>query len=100
MRGERESVAGGVRLHEVEVVLQTLGGQREDGGGEAAGEEVAALGGQLGDGQTVGVRGEALEAVVDPFLGQTRERLGAHGTSLIRHVAQSETCIAYVATAV
>ncbi len=68
MRGEGEAVPGGVRLHEVEVVLQAFGGEREHGGGEAVGEEVAALGGQLGDGQAVGVRGEALEAVVDAFL--------------------------------
>ena len=54
----------GVVSSEREVVLQALGGQGEHGGREAAGEEVAALGGQLADGQPVGVRRQALEAVV------------------------------------
>lgn len=61
VRGEGEAVADGVRLHQFEVVRQALGGQREDGGGESAGEEVAALGGQLADGQALGVRGRPLK---------------------------------------
>ncbi|CAM5377643.1 hypothetical protein SVIOM342S_06665 [Streptomyces violaceorubidus] len=91
MRREGEAVPGGVRLHELQVVLQALGGQREDGRGETAGEEVAALSGQLGDGQTVRVRREALEAVVDVLLGQLGESVAAgggagvegHGASLV-----------------
>lgn len=91
VRREGEAVPGGVRLHELQVVLQALGGQREDGGGETAGEEVAALSGQLGEGQAVGVRREALEAVVDTLLGQLGEGFAAacgavvegHGASLV-----------------
>ena len=48
-----------------------LGGEGEDGGGEAAGEEVAALGGQFADGAGRSASGrEALEAVVDAFVGE------------------------------
>ncbi|MFK4545162.1 hypothetical protein RKD29_004758 [Streptomyces tendae] len=91
MRREGEAVPHGVRLHELQVVLQALGGQREHGGGETAGEEVAALSGQLGDGQAVRVRREALEAVVDVLLGQPGESVAAgagtgvegHGASLV-----------------
>lgn len=84
MRGEGEPVAGRVGLHEGEVVFEALGGEGQHGGREAVGEEVAALGGQLADGEAVGVRREALEAVVDAFPGQSGERLeclGTHGTS-------------------
>ncbi|CAM5730581.1 hypothetical protein SMICM304S_07914 [Streptomyces microflavus] len=70
MRGEREAVALGVRLQQGEVVLDRLGGEGEDGGGEPAGEEVAALGGQGGDGQALRVGRERLEAVVDTLLGE------------------------------
>ncbi len=70
MRGEGEAVALGVRLQEAQVVRDGLGGEGEDGGGVAAGEEVAALGGELADGQAPGVRGEGLEAVVDAFGGE------------------------------
>lgn len=73
MRGEREAVAFRVRLQEGEVVLDRLGGQGEDRGGEAAGEEVAAFGGQGADGQAVRVGRECLEAVVDPFVGKSGE---------------------------
>ena len=97
VRGEREAVADGVRLHEREVVLQALGRQGEDGGREAAGEEVAALGGQLADGQAVGVRREALEAVVDAFPGESGEGFHTHEASLIRHVAMLAILVAYIA---
>ncbi|GAA4964331.1 hypothetical protein GCM10023238_34920 [Streptomyces heliomycini] len=70
MRREGEPVPGRVRLHQLQVVLQTLRGEREDGRGETVGEEVPALRGQLADGQPPGVRRKALEAVVDPFLGE------------------------------
>jgi hypothetical protein len=97
VRGEGETVAGRVRLHEREIVFQPLGGEGEHGCGEAAGEEVAALGRQLGDGQAVGVRREALEAVVDAFLGQAGERFNGHRASLIGGVAYIATFIAYIA---
>lgn len=70
MRGEREAVALRVRLQEIEVVGHRIGGEREDGGGEPAGEEVAALGGEVSDGQALRVRGQGLEAVVDAFVGE------------------------------
>ncbi|ARX86107.1 hypothetical protein SMD44_05576 [Streptomyces alboflavus] len=70
VRREGEGVPGGVLLHEREVVLKALGGEGEHGGGEAAGEEVAALRGELADGQPVGVRRQRLEAVVDPLVGE------------------------------
>jgi hypothetical protein len=98
VRGEGEAVAGRVRLHELEVVLQALGGEGEDGSGEAVGEEVAALGGQLADRQAVGVGREALETVVDELLGERGEPVcafcggvgggvgGGHGASLLPKV--------------
>jgi hypothetical protein len=58
-------------------VVQALGGQGEDRRAETAGEEVAALGGQFADRQTVCVRWEALEAMVDALLGEPRERFGS-----------------------
>lgn len=84
MGGEGEPVPGRVGLHEGEVVLEPLRGEGQHGGREAVGEQVAALGGQLADSEDVGVRREALEAVVDPFPGESGERvecLGTHGTS-------------------
>ncbi len=100
MRGEGEAVAGRVGLHEAEVVVEALGGEGEDRGGEAAGEEVAALGRQLGDGEAVRVRG-APETVVDAFPGEPGERFGTgvadHGASLSWTVAILATFIAYIA---
>lgn len=85
MRGEGEAVPVGVGLHQGEVVLDRLGGEGEDGGGEAAVEEVAALGGQLPDGEPFGVRRERLEAVIDPFVRESleslREPLAGHEAS-------------------
>lgn len=97
VRGEREAVAPRVRLQEGEVVLDGLGRQREHRGGEPAGEEVAPLGGQLGDGQPLRVGRERLEPVVDPFISESGQSgqfarsghgtvgsLGSHGGLLDR----------------
>ncbi len=75
VRGEGEVVPVGVGLHQREVVLDRLGGQRQDRGGEAAAEQIAALGGQFADGAALGVRGERLETVVDAFGGEFPECL-------------------------
>ncbi|CAD5952014.1 protein of unknown function [Streptomyces sp. KY75] len=79
VRGEGEAVALRVRLQQGEVVLHRLGGEGEDGGGEPAGEEVAALGGEGGDGQALGVGRERLEAVVDAFFGEAGGQLLGSG---------------------
>lgn len=88
VRCEGQAVASGICLHEREVVLEALGGECEDRGGEAAGEEVAALGRELADGQAFRVRGQPLEAVVDPLEIQIPEpgygvdgAVGGHGAS-------------------
>ncbi len=93
MRGEGQTVALGVRLEEREVVLDRLGGQGEDGRGEAAVEEIAPLGGQFGDREALGVRRERLEAVVDTLVTELVHALvpelvggpvGGHGSLLER----------------
>lgn len=89
MRGEGEAVALGVRLQEAQIVLDGLGGEREDGGGEAAGEEVAPLGGELADGQALGVRGQRLEAVVDALVRQ----VGHEASSSKRCVGCNSHCV-------
>ncbi|CAM5467282.1 hypothetical protein SRIMM317S_00381 [Streptomyces rimosus subsp. rimosus] len=68
VRGEGQAVPLGVALQQREVVLQRFGGQGEDGGGEAAGEQVPPLRRELADGTAVRVRGKPLEAVVDAFV--------------------------------
>lgn len=75
-----------------------LGGEGEHRGGETAGEEVAALGGQLGDGEAVGVRRQPLETVVETLVPEVlfAESSGdRHRASSICLVATCATPIAY-----
>ncbi len=93
VRGEGQSVPLGVRLQEGEVRLDGLGGQRQYGRGEPAGEQVPAFGGQGADGQPLGVGRQPLEAVVDAFTGECGERggllLGGQGSLLGEVMLQS-----------
>jgi hypothetical protein len=77
-------------------VLQALGGEGEYGGGEAAGEEVPALGGQLADGQALGVRREALEAVVDVFRRQAGDGFGRFVDFFIGHTVIFDAVLQYL----
>jgi hypothetical protein len=81
VRGEGEAVALGVHLEESEIVLDGLGGEGEHRGGEAAGEEVAALGCEGADGEAggFGVRRERLETVIDRLVGEPVESGGGVG---------------------
>jgi hypothetical protein len=99
VRGEGQPVPLRVRLQQGQVVCDGLGGEREDGGGEAPGEQVAALGGERSHGHALGIRRQALETVVEALVAElcVRRRTVAHRDSLISVVATSATPIAHIA---